>query len=54
MMVIAFVIGIVIGTAVGYVCRSLLRSGEARWAYYEGVMDGIKMESWLKSKEEGE
>lgn len=50
-MVIAFVIG----TAIGYVCRSFLRSGEVSWAYYEGVMDGIKMESWSTSrKEEGE
>ena len=50
-MVIAFVIG----TAVGYVCRSFLRSGEVSWAYYEGVMDGIELESWSKSrKEEGE
>lgn len=47
-MVIAFVIG----TAVGYVCRSFLRSGEVSRAYYEGVMDGIKMESWHKSRKE--
>ena len=49
-MVIAFVIGIVIGTAIGYVCRSLLRSGEVSWAYYEGVMDGIELESWRKPR----
>lgn len=50
-MVIAFVIG----AAVGYVCRSLLRSGEVSWAYYKGVMEGIELESWLKPrKEEGE
>lgn len=49
-MVIAFVIG----TAVGYVCRSFLRSGEASLAYYEGVIDGIKMESWYESRKEGE
>lgn len=54
-MVIAFVIGTVIGTAVGYVCRSFLRSGEVSWAYYEGVMDGIELEIWSKTrKEEGE
>lgn len=47
-MVIAFVIG----TAVGYVCRSFIRSGEVSRAYYEGVMDGIKMESWHKSRKE--
>lgn len=50
-MVIAFVIG----TAIGYTCRSFLRSGEVSWAYYEGVMDGIELESWRKlRKEEGE
>ena len=50
-MVIAFVIG----TAVGYVCRSFLRSGEVSWAYYEGVMDGIELESWSTSRKgEGE
>lgn len=53
-MVVAFVTGIAVGTAVGYVCRSLLRSGEVSWAYYKGVMEGIELESWLKSKEEGE
>ena len=50
-MVIAFVIG----TAVGYICRSFLRSGEVSWAYYEGVMDGIELESLSNPRnEEGE
>lgn len=46
---------LIVGAAIGYVCRSLLRSGEVSRAYYKGVMDGIKMESWHKSrKEDGE
>lgn len=47
-------VALIVGTAIGYVCRSFLRSGEVSWAYYEGVMDGIKMESWHKSRKECE
>ena len=44
----------VIGTAIGYIFRSFIRSGEVSWAYYEGVMDGIELESWASRKEEVE
>lgn len=50
-MVIAFVIG----TAVGYVCRSFLRAGEVDEAWYDGAMTGIRVAEWCeRNKEEGE
>ena len=51
---IGTVIAFIVGTAIGYIFRSFIRSGEVSWAYYEGVMDGIELESWASRKEEVE
>lgn len=48
-------IAFIVGTAIGYVCRSLLRAGEVEEAWYEGAMTVIRVAEWCeRNKKEGE
>lgn len=48
-------VAFVIGTAIGYICRSFLMAGEVDEAWYDGAMTGIRVAEWCeRNKEEGE
>ncbi len=46
------VFAFIIGTAIGYICRSILRAGEVDEAWYDGAMTGIRVVEWCERNKE--